>query len=179
MVYSIGVGEDATANDLRGGEYAEDTPPSAAEPVSESGWVTTEVAAEALNVSPRTVRDYIANDKLAAKPEGEGVERRWLVSIDSVQAMLEARRTSGRSPRGRREGTRGGEVAANIPADLLLTVQELQYRLGRAEARAELTERAQSSLEEEARALREERDRLRAELEEERSKGFWRRLFGD
>jgi len=33
-------------------------------------------------------------------------------------------------------------------------------------------------LEEEARALREERDRLRAELETERSKGFWARLFG-
>jgi hypothetical protein len=45
-------------------------------------------------------------------------------------------------------------------------------------ARLQLTEQAQSALEEEARALREERDRLRAELEEERSKGFWRRLFG-
>jgi hypothetical protein len=45
-------------------------------------------------------------------------------------------------------------------------------------ARLQLTERAQSSLEEEARTLREERDRLRSELEAERSKGFWARLFG-
>jgi hypothetical protein len=45
-------------------------------------------------------------------------------------------------------------------------------------ARLQLTERAQSSLEEEARTLREERDRLRSELEAERSKGFWTRLFG-
>jgi hypothetical protein len=45
-------------------------------------------------------------------------------------------------------------------------------------SRLQLTEQAHSSLEEEARALREERDRLRAELEAKRSKGFWVRLFG-
>ena len=44
--------------------------------------------------------------------------------------------------------------------------------------RLELTESAHTSVEEEARVLREERDRLRAELEAERSKGFWARLFG-
>jgi excisionase family DNA binding protein len=52
-------------------------------------------------------------------------------------------------------------------------------------ARLQTTEQALSALEEQARALRKERDRLReerdrlgAELEAERSKGFWRRLFG-
>jgi hypothetical protein len=52
-------------------------------------------------------------------------------------------------------------------------------------ARAELTERTESSLREdlerereERREAREEAERLRAELEAERSKGFWRRLFG-
>ncbi len=52
-------------------------------------------------------------------------------------------------------------------------------------ARLQTTEEALSTLEERARALRkerdrlgEERDRLEAELEAERSKGFWRRLFG-
>lgn len=39
---------------------------------------------------------------------------------------------------------------------------DLSYRLGRSEARAELTERAEST-------LREERDRLARELEEERA----------
>ncbi len=48
-----------------------------------------------------------------------------------------------------------------MPADLLLTVQELQYRLGR----AELTERAESTLREERYRLREENERLRGELE--------------
>ena len=49
----------------------------------------------------------------------------------------------------------------------------------------ELTERAESSLREDLERVRKERQRhqdeakrLRAELEAERSKGFWRRLFG-
>jgi hypothetical protein len=45
-------------------------------------------------------------------------------------------------------------------------------------ARLQLTERTQSSLEEEARSQREEVDYLRAELEDERSMGFFRRLLG-
>jgi hypothetical protein len=44
--------------------------------------------------------------------------------------------------------------------------------------RLELTEQTRSSAEEEARMLREENDRLKAELEAERGRGFWRRLFG-
>ena len=62
----------------------------------------------------------------------------------------------------------------------LLTEGEDELR-----ARLQTTEEALSTLEEHARALRkerdrlgEERDRLREELEAERSKGFWRRLFG-
>ncbi len=62
----------------------------------------------------------------------------------------------------------------------LLTEGEEELR-----ARLRTTEEALSTLEERARALRkerdrlgEERDRLVAELEAERSKGFWRRLFG-
>ena len=146
-----------------GGEQPADTRQTAAETVSESGWATTEVAAEALGVSPRTVRDYIAHGKLNAKPEGEGVERRWLVSIDSVHTMRQARQSAGRPPRDRHEIPRGGEPVAGMAADLLMRVQDLQYRLGRAEARAELTERAQSS-------IREERDRLIADLERERQR---------
>jgi hypothetical protein len=92
--------------------------------------------------------------------------------------MREARRPAARLPRERREGLRGGEAAAKLPEELLLTVQELQYRLGWAEARAELTERTESTLREERDRLREENERLRGDLEAERSKGFWQRLFG-
>jgi hypothetical protein len=152
-----------------------ETRQTSAEPVSESGWVTTEVAGEALSVSPPTIRDYIASGKLEAKSEGEGVERRWLVSIDSVQVMLQARQASERSPRVRRAEARGGEVAADIARDLLLRVQELQYKLGRTEARAELTERAESTLREDLERERVERleaqrrvEQARSTLEEER-----------
>ena len=55
---------------------------------------------------------------------------------------------------------------------------DLSYRLGRAEARAELTERTESTVREQLIRERERADRLEAELREERNKGFWRRLFG-
>ncbi len=68
----------------------------------------------------------------------------------------------------------------------------MERELGRLEGRLELTERAESTIREErdrlleererererAERLEEERERLRGELEAERSKGFWRRLFG-
>jgi hypothetical protein len=160
------------------GDYAAETGNPADDPGAESGYVTTEVAAAGLGVSPRTVRDYIKAGKLHAKPEGEGVERRWLVSVDSFHALRQSRQPSAVSPRERRRDIPGGEDAAYIAADLIATVQDLQYRLGRAEARAELTERAESTVREERDRLLEETERLRRELEEERSKGFWRRLFG-
>jgi hypothetical protein len=69
-------------------------------------------------------------------------------------------------------------------AELLDTVQELHYRLGQAEARAELTEKAESTLRESL-----ERERLRADAERERAdrleemlqqarRGWLRRFFG-
>ena len=64
------------------GEQPADTRQTAAEPVSESGWATTEVAAEALGVSPRTVRDYIANGKRS----GESAKRRAVESHGSGAA---------------------------------------------------------------------------------------------
>jgi hypothetical protein len=71
------------------------------------------------------------------------------------------------------EGTTRGELAA----DLIATVQELQYRLGRAETRAELTERAESTVREERDCLLKENERLREELDEAR-RPWWRRVFG-
>ncbi len=42
---------------------------------SSSGWVTTRVAARMLRVTPRTIRMYIEQGKLEAKPYGEGVRK--------------------------------------------------------------------------------------------------------
>jgi Helix-turn-helix domain len=170
------------------GEYADPSTEQAAEMPDSSGWVTTEVAAAALRVSPRTVRDYIRSDELKAKSEGEGVTKRWLVSIDAVQALRDKRSAAGEMPRHRRDTAVGDLIAAANAVDigeLVAALRDLEHRLGRAEARAELTERTESSLREdlerereERREAREEAERLRMKLEAERSKGFWRRLFG-
>jgi DNA-binding transcriptional MerR regulator len=144
----------------------------------DSGWVTTQVAAEALGVDPRTVRTYISRGILKAKVEGEGVEKAYSVDIDSLYALRDSRKSSGKGPRQIREKSAGAEDYAELIRDLTAQVVERSSEAADLRARLQLTERAQSSLEDEARALREERDRLRAELEAERSKGFWARLFG-
>ena len=143
-----------------------------------SGWVTTQVAAEALGVDPRTVRTYISRGILKAKVEGEGVEKAYSVDIDSLYALRDARKSSGKGPRKIREKSAGSEDFAELIRDLTAQVVERSSEAAELRARLQLTERAQSSLEEEAQALREERDRLRTELEAERSRGFWSRLFG-
>ncbi len=74
--------------------------PEGEELVSQSGWVTTKRAAAALGVAPRTIRDYIRSGKLTGRPEGEGVEKTWYVSIDSIYALREERR----------QKTRGGDA---------------------------------------------------------------------
>jgi DNA-binding transcriptional MerR regulator len=140
--------------------------------------VTTQLAAEALGVNPRTVRTYIRRGLLEAKVEGEGVEKAYSVDVDSLYALRDSRKSSGKGPRKIREKSADAEDLAELVRDL--TAQAIQSSSQAAELRArlQLTERAQSTLEDEARELREERDRLRAELEAERSKGFWARLFG-
>jgi hypothetical protein len=144
----------------------------------ESGWVTTQVTAEALGVDPRTVRTYISRGILKAKVEGGGVEKAYSVDIDSLYALRDARESSEKGPRKVREKSADAEDFADLIGDLTAQVVERSTEAADLRARVQLTERSQSSLEEEARALREERDRLRAELEAERSKGFWSRLFG-
>ena len=130
----------------------------------ESGWITTEVAARAVRVSPRTIRRYIERGELEAKPEGEGVRREWLVSVDSLHA-LRATRTTGE---GVPEAARGIEHADSI-ADV---VREMAARLEtRAEEAAELrfrlqlTEEAQSTTEEARRRAERAREDLRRELQ--------------
>jgi excisionase family DNA binding protein len=151
------------------------------EPTSESGWVSTQQAAKALGISARTVRWHIERGNLEAKPEGEGVERTWRVSVDSLTAFRDTRQRQQQSPRDYRADMNAPDVAAADPGS---AIRELADRLveeaRRAEAarvRLELAERAQSTLEAELaeeRRRREEVERtaedLRRELDE------WRRL---
>ncbi len=189
--------EEATAEDEEGGEAAElpqstadtevdtaaaeelsrgDNAVPAPEPTAPSGWVSTQQAAKALGISPRTVRWHIEQGNLEAKPEGEGVERTWRVSVDSLQALRDSRQSAATSPRGSRGPGIGADIAAESPGN---AIRELADRLveeaRRAEAarvRLELSEKAQSTLEaelaEERRRSKEaerERDELRRELE--------------
>jgi excisionase family DNA binding protein len=163
--------EQRQLSDLPRGDAAATIP----EPTSESGWVTTQQAARALGISARTVRWHIERGNLDAKPEGEGVERTWRVSVDSLQAFRDSRQRKGQSPGAYRAPTQSAEIAAE---DAGSAIRELADRLveeaRRAEAarvRLELAERAQSSLEaelSEERRRREEAERQRREAEMER-----------
>lgn len=129
-----------------------------------SGWVTTDVAARAVRVSPRTIRRYIERGELKAKVEGEGVERRWLIDVDSLHA-LRASRSEGEDVRemSGEEGT--GDRLADVIRDTAARVEERTAEAVEMRIRLELSEQAHSTVEEEARRLREENERLRRELE--------------
>jgi len=136
-----------------------------------SGWVTTQQAARALGISPRTVRWHIEKENLEAKTEGEGVKRTWLVSIDSLHAFRDARQDAGDLPHTDRVFVEGSEIATDSPGN---PIRELADRLVEEAARAaeyrvrlELTEQAQSTLEAqlaEERIRREQAEKERDEL---------------
>ena len=164
MVYYARVGEEAVRGNQTDSIHGIEAP---------SGWVGTQQAARSLGVSPRTVRWHIEHGNLVAKPEGEGVRRTWLVSIDSLQAFRDARQSAGNLPRTDRAAVRDAHIAAEGFGN---PIRELADRLAEEAARAaeyrvrlELTEQAQTSLEEELateRRRREEAERERDELRE-------------
>ena len=138
-----------------------------------SGWVSTKQAARSLGVSPRTVRWHIEQGNLVAKPEGEGVRRTWLVSIDSLQAFRHARQSAGTLPQTDRIPGDSADIAADSLGN---PIRELADRLAEEAARAaeyrvrlELTEQAQTSLEEELAAERIRREQAERERDELRS----------
>jgi excisionase family DNA binding protein len=97
-----------------------------------------------------------------------------LLDVGEIEAERDTRTGRWRVPKGSLNASETERLTE------LLTEGEDELR-----ARLRTTEEALSALEERARALRkerdrlgEERDRLRVELEAERTKGFWRRLFG-
>ena len=159
------MGEDST----RGDNAA-----SIREATAHAGWVTTQVAARSLDISPRTVRWHIEQGHIEAKPQGEGVRRSWLVSIDSLQAFRDARQRQGQSPRGFREEQQSADIAAQPPGN---PIRELADRLVDEASRAaefrvhlEISEKAESTLREELaeeRHWREEAERERDDLRQE------------
>jgi hypothetical protein len=167
---------EATCGNL--GDIPEENPAGAP---GASGFVTTKVAAEALGVNPRTIRTYIERGDLEAKVEGEGIQKMYLVSIDSLYALRDQRGY----PRHSRGQTRDTTAAATeVPpgelADVIrdLTAELVQKAASEAELRTrlELTAQAESTVQAERERLLEDlarerarADRLEAELQEART----------
>lgn len=163
--------------------------------INESGWTTTDQAARALGVSPRTVRRFIDRGELEGRKVTEGIVEAWEVSIDSLYALRDKRISEGQVrrnvPRKSTEGQHSSDTADYVRelTDRLLRISSEAAEL---RTRLELTFKAESTLQEERDRLRqdwererqerqeaqEEAQRLREELVAERSKGFWQRLFG-
>jgi len=138
---------------------------------SGSGWTTTKQAAKVLGVSRRSVQGYVRRGLLEAKEEGEGVNKTFLVSIDSLNALRDRRRREASEAAKLSEASAAEERTANLYAN---TGEGLRHAIDRVEARTaeatelrirlELTEQAESTL----RAELEEARRRRAEAERER-----------
>ena len=149
-----------------------------------SGWVNTDVAAEALGVSARTVRNYIFDGALVARKEKEGINERYVVSVDSLQALRDRRKQEGKQPASSRRASRQSEPTAEGAAEevrktavdmLRETLTSLEMHMAQnteLRARLELTERAESTLREELERERQERVEAQGRvgsLERERS----------
>lgn len=139
-----------------------------------SGWTTTKQAAKVLGVSRRSVQGYVRRGLLEARAEGEGVNKTFLVSIDSLTALHDRRRREAGEAAKFAEPSAVVERAENLYAN---TGEALRHAIERIEARTaeatelrmrlEITEKAESTLRaelEEERRRREEAERERDEL---------------
>jgi excisionase family DNA binding protein len=144
-----------------------------------SGYTTTKQAAKSLGVSRRTVQSYVRRGELEAVVEGEGVEKTFYVSISSLNALRERRRISREGAPRVASAASSASAETELPTnlakgsgelapELIEVVQDLQYRLGRAEAQVELTARTESTLREQLAREQARADRLEAELKEVR-----------
>jgi excisionase family DNA binding protein len=111
---------------------------------------TVSEAAKVLGITGRRVRALAQEGRI----EGERTEDGWKLFRYSVHSFRDARRDRERPLEARGSDSLG-------TAEWLGRIEALQRELGRLEGRLELTERAEST-------VREERDRLLRELEEER-----------
>jgi hypothetical protein len=145
----------------------------------ESGWTTTKQAAKVLGVSRRSVQGYVRRGLIEAREEGEGVNKTFLISIDSLNALRDRRnREVGQAAKfaeAAAEEERSANLYANAGEALRHAIERVEARTVEAtelRIRLEITEKAQSTLQaelEEERRKREvaerERDELRRRLE--------------
>ncbi len=142
-----------------------------------SGWTTTKQAAKVLGVSRRSVQGYVRRGLLEAKEEGEGVTKRFIVSINSLNALRARRSDEAVTPDDFAQPSAEEKAAANFVANtgegLRYVVDRLETRTAEAtelRVRLEITEKAESTLREELaeeRRRREEAEREREDLRRE------------
>jgi len=137
---------------------------------------TVPEAAKVLRLSERRVQQMLQLEELPGVKLDSGA---WSIPRHAVHARKDETK---RSPKKRaaappEEGRRVNELEDEL--------RSLERLIGRLEGRLELTAVAESTLRESLERERERVDRtetearrLREELEAERSKGFWKRLFG-
>ncbi len=125
--------------------------------------VTTDVAARVLRVTPRTIRSYIKQGKLEAESRGEGVEKTWLVSVQSLRALRDEREYSAKNPRTIRTVSSGEINAEDLFREVTDRLEVKAAEVGELRARLAMIEQAEST-------LREERRRLIKDLERERKR---------
>ena len=140
-----------------------------------SGWTTTKQAAKMLGVSRRSVQGYVRRNLLQAREEGEGVNKRFFVSIDSLNDLRARRSEEALASENFAAAASASEEAANLAANagegLRHVVDRLEARTAEAtelRVRLEITERAESTLREELaeeRRRREEAERRAEDLE--------------
>lgn len=162
-------------------ETPETTPETGAE-----GWTTTEVAAAALGITPRRVKQLIVSGELYGRQVKRGRARPYEVGIASLKRVrdrrvalgqLEQSQATGEIPAGGYEGEGRAEGIERALVALVDDLRRLTARAARSETLLELTEQTESSLREELEETRRERDALRDALQSERSKSLWSRLF--
>ena len=139
--------------------------------------MTTEVAARAVRVSPRTIRRYIDRGELEAKPQGEGVRREWLVSVDSLHALRATRPPPAAVPEVDRKAEHADGIA-DVLRDMSASLVARAEEAAELRVRLQLTEQAQSTIEEGRRRAEEElaEERRRREEAERRAEDLERRL---
>jgi excisionase family DNA binding protein len=134
-------------------------------------------AAKILRLTKRRIIQLITDEDIEGYKDEDG---RWRIPQRAVHERLGDRPP--RTPPAQSRAASVDDILAAAKAadigELVATLRDLEHRLGRAEARAELTEQAESTLREQLERERERADRLEEELREERRKGIWRRLFG-
>jgi hypothetical protein len=143
------------------------------EDLGSSGWTTTKQAAKVLGVSRRSVQGYVGRGILEAREEGEGVNRRFLISIDSLNTLVDRRRREADAAASFTETSQQSEETAtsfaNTGEGLRHLIERLEARTAEAtelRIRLELTEKAQSTLEDELADERRRREATELERDE-------------